>query len=155
MHACELGTRCTMFFMALHRSSLHHTAASTGRVSGSSIKGKQVFDLLYLPPDSVAEHPVLKVLQLELSKFAFTYLKKSLALPPLLMHEAYQQFKCSIMSCCNIWSGKVDCTSKPGVYQSWRVTCVWEFNESIDSPLEVRQQHRSPWAKSREKGDPL
>ena len=30
MHACELGTRFPLFFMALHRSSLHHTPASTG-----------------------------------------------------------------------------------------------------------------------------
>ena len=82
MHACELGTRCPLFFMALHRSSLHHTAASTGGVRGSSIKGKQAFDLFKLPADAVAEHPPLKALPLELSKFAYTYLKKSLALPP-------------------------------------------------------------------------
>ena len=30
MHSCELGTRCPSFFMALHRTRLYHTAASTG-----------------------------------------------------------------------------------------------------------------------------
>ncbi len=41
MHACELGTWCPLFFMALHRTRLHHTPASTGRrwVSGT-IKGR-------------------------------------------------------------------------------------------------------------------
>ncbi len=82
MHACELGTRCPLFFMALHRPSLHHTAASTGGVRGSSIKGKKAFDLFHLPAAAVAEHSVLKAVPLELAKFAYTYLEKSLALPP-------------------------------------------------------------------------
>ena len=82
MHACELGTRCPLFFMAMHRSSLHHTPASTGGLRSSSIRGRQTFNLFKLPADAVAELPALKALPLELSKFAYTYLKKSLALPP-------------------------------------------------------------------------
>ena len=82
MHACELGTRCPLFFMAMHRSSLHHTPASTGGLRRSSIKGRQTFNIFNLPAAAVAELPALKALPLELSKFAYTYLKKSLALPP-------------------------------------------------------------------------
>ena len=59
MHACELGTRCPLFFMALHRSSLHHTAASTGGVRGSCIKGKKAFDLFHLPAAAVAVNVAL------------------------------------------------------------------------------------------------
>ena len=68
--------------MAMHRSSLHHTPASTGGLRRSSIKGRQNFNIFKLPADAVAELPALKALPLELSKFAYTYLKKSLALPP-------------------------------------------------------------------------
>ena len=82
MHACDLGTRCPLFFMALHRSSLHHTAASTGGITWGTIKGRRAFNVFCMPADAVAELPALKALPLELSKFAYTYLQKSLALPP-------------------------------------------------------------------------
>ncbi len=82
MHACELGTRCPLFFMAMHRSSLHHTPTSTGGLHRSSLRGRQTFNLFKLPADAVLDLPALKALPLELSKFAYTYLKKSLALPP-------------------------------------------------------------------------
>ena len=82
MHACELGTRCPLFFMALHRSSLHHTPASTGgKQAGGNIKGRVALNVWSMPALVVEEHPVLKSLPLELSKFAFTYLSKSLGLP--------------------------------------------------------------------------
>ena len=82
MHACELGTRCPLFFMALHRSSLHHTPACTGgcRDSGA-IKGRVTFNVWNLPAVSVQELPSLQSLPLELSKIAYDYLSKSLCLP--------------------------------------------------------------------------
>ena len=40
MHACELGVRAPLFFMALHRKDLHHMASS-----GESGKGRQVFSV--------------------------------------------------------------------------------------------------------------
>ena len=79
MHACELGTRCPLFFMAMHRSSLHHTPTSTGGLHRSSLRGRQTFNLFKLPADAVVDFPALKALPLELSKFAYTYLKKSRA----------------------------------------------------------------------------
>ena len=82
MHACELGTRCPLFFMALHRSSLHHTPASTGGIRAwGAIRGRVTFNVWNLPALNVQELPSLKSLPLELSKFAFSYLSKSLGLP--------------------------------------------------------------------------
>ena len=81
MHACELGPRCPLFFMALNRSSLHHTAASTGGTSRGIIKGKRTLNLWHLPDADVARHPVMKSLALEVSKFAYAYLSRSLGLP--------------------------------------------------------------------------
>ncbi len=43
MHACELGTLCPLFFMALHQSRLHHTAASTGGIRLGEIRGRYGF----------------------------------------------------------------------------------------------------------------
>ena len=83
MHACELGTRCPLFFMALHRTRLHHTAASTGGMDwGGRIKGKHAFNVFKMPAAAVQEHTPLKALPLESAKFAYTFLTKSLALPP-------------------------------------------------------------------------
>jgi hypothetical protein len=82
MHACELGTRCPLFFMALHRTRLHHTAASTGGLIRGVLKGKYAFNVFNMSAAAVKQHPPLKALPLELSKFAYTYLMKSLALPP-------------------------------------------------------------------------
>ena len=82
MHACELGTRCPLFFMALHRTRLHHTPASTGGSWPSgAIKGRVAFNVWNLPAVSVQELPSLQSLPLELSKFAYDYLSKSLGLP--------------------------------------------------------------------------
>ncbi len=84
MHACELGPRCPLFFMALHRSSdssLHHTAASTGGTSRGVIKGKCTFNLWHLPDTDVTCHPVLSSLARELAKFTYAYLRRSLGLP--------------------------------------------------------------------------
>ena len=81
MHGCELGPRCPLFFMALHRSSLHHTAASTGGASRGIIKGKRTFNLWHLPDADVACHPVLRSLAQELSKYAYDYLRRALDLP--------------------------------------------------------------------------
>ena len=41
MHACELGVRAPLYFMALHRCDLHHTRASLGR----SQNGRQSFSV--------------------------------------------------------------------------------------------------------------
>ena len=82
MHGCELGPRCPLFFMALNRSSLHHTAASTGGDSRGVIKGKRTFNIWCLPPADLACHPVLSSLAQELAKFALTYLSGTLNLPP-------------------------------------------------------------------------
>ena len=81
MHACELGPRCPLFFMSLHRSSLHHTASSTGGTSRGAIKGKRTFNLWRLPATDVACHPVLSSLPEQLSKFAYAYLRRSLNIP--------------------------------------------------------------------------
>ena len=82
MHACELGTRCPLFFMALHRSSLHHTPASTNGIRPSgAIRGRVVLNVWNLPEVYVKELPSLKSLPLELSKFAYDYFSKSLGLP--------------------------------------------------------------------------
>jgi hypothetical protein len=40
MHASDLGPQCPLFSMILHRSSLHHTASSTGGTSRGVIKRK-------------------------------------------------------------------------------------------------------------------
>jgi hypothetical protein len=67
--------------MSLHRSSLHHTASSTGGTSRGVIKGKRTFNLWRLPATDVACHPVLSSLPEELSKFAYAYLRRSLIIP--------------------------------------------------------------------------
>ena len=81
MHGCELGPRCPLHFMALHRSSLHHTAASTGGTSRGVVKGKRTFNLWHLPAADLACHPVMSSLARELSKFAYAYLSRTLNLP--------------------------------------------------------------------------
>ena len=82
MHGCELGPRCPLFFMAVNRSSLHHTAASTGGDSRGVIKGKRTFNIWLMPAEDLACHPVLGSLSQEMAKFALTYLSKSLNIPP-------------------------------------------------------------------------
>jgi hypothetical protein len=53
MHGCELGPRCPLFFMALNRKSLHHTAASTGGDSRGMIKGKRTFNIWKCQPQTL------------------------------------------------------------------------------------------------------
>jgi hypothetical protein len=81
MHGCELGPRCPLIFMALNRSSLHHTAASTGGDSRGLIKGKRAFNVWRLPAADLASHPVLSDLGKELAKYAVTYLSGTLNIP--------------------------------------------------------------------------
>jgi hypothetical protein len=130
MHGCKLGTWCQLFFMALHRSSLHHTAASTGGArTATMIKGKPVFNIFCLPADAVSEHPPLKSLPLELSKFVYEYLKKSLDLPQpadACCIPSVQELNAVLLK---TWSRtKEVSTSEPGAHWSWRVCCVLESN---------------------------
>jgi hypothetical protein len=82
MHGCELGPRCPLFFMVVNRSSLHHTAASTGGDSRGVIKGKRTFNIWLMPAEDLACHPGLGSLSQEMAKFALTYLSKSLNISP-------------------------------------------------------------------------
>ena len=68
--------------MAVNRSSLHHTAASTGGDSRGVIKGKRTFNIWLMPAEDLACHPVLGSLSQERAKFALTYLSKALNIPP-------------------------------------------------------------------------
>ncbi len=82
MHVCELGPRCPLFYMALNRSNLHHTAESTGSDSRGVIKGKRAFNIWNLPAADLASHPVLSDLGQKIAKYAVTYLSGSLNIPP-------------------------------------------------------------------------
>ncbi len=82
MHGCERDPRCPLFFMALNRKRLHHTAASSGGDSRGMIKGKHTFNLWKLPAADLACHPVLSSSAQELAIFALTYPSKSLNIPP-------------------------------------------------------------------------
>ncbi len=68
--------------MALHRSCLHYTAASTGGLHKGQQRGKYGFNIWDMPGSAFQDLPALTALPLELSKFACTYLRKSLDLPP-------------------------------------------------------------------------
>jgi hypothetical protein len=82
MHACELGVRCPLFFMALHRSELHHRPASRRR--GSSRFARQRFNVWLLrdvQAKAVQELPILQNLPRDLAVFAYMYCKRTLGLP--------------------------------------------------------------------------
>ncbi len=71
MHACKLGTRCPLVFMALHRSSLHHTPASTNGIRPlGAIRGRVALNVWNLPEVYVKELPSLKSLPLELLRLS-------------------------------------------------------------------------------------
>ena len=59
--------------MALNRSSLPHTAASTGGINRGFMKGKHTINIWRLPAADLACHPVLSSLAQEMAKFALTY----------------------------------------------------------------------------------
>ncbi len=67
--------------MDLNRSSLHHTAASTGGDSRGVIKGTRAFNIWNLPAAGLASHPVLSDMGQEIAKYAVTYLSGSLNIP--------------------------------------------------------------------------
>jgi len=83
MHACELGVRCPLFFMALHRSpaELHHRAGARHR---NGYDGRQHFNVWLLRDTStkaVQEVPILRRLPTDLAAFAYMYARRSLNLP--------------------------------------------------------------------------
>ena len=84
MHACELGVRCPLFFMALDRSALHHRPAS--RRSRGSRDGRQRFNVWLLRDvrsKAVQELPTLQALPRDLAVFMYTFCKRQLGLPQL------------------------------------------------------------------------
>ena len=84
MHACELGIRCPLFFMALHRKELHHRA--TGKGPGRN-RGRQRFNVFVLrlrggtQSQSVKDQPLLTRLPTALALFAYMYARNTLGLP--------------------------------------------------------------------------
>lgn len=84
MHACELGVRCPLFFMALHRSALHHRPASR-RFQGNR-DGRQRFNVWLLrdaKSKAVQELPILQTLPRDLAVFAYMFCRRHLGLPRL------------------------------------------------------------------------
>ena len=82
MHACELGVRCPLFFMALHRSELQHRATAVRNGRGKS--GRPSFSVWLLRDvhaKSVKEVPVLSNLPRDLAMFADSYCRATLGLP--------------------------------------------------------------------------
>jgi len=82
MHACELGVRCPLLFMARHRSDLHHRA---GACKGKhKHEGRQRFNVWHLRDSrtkAVEEVPILRRLPQDLAVFAYMYARRSLDLP--------------------------------------------------------------------------
>jgi hypothetical protein len=82
MHACELGIRCPLFFMALHREELHHRAAARG--NNAARGGRQTLSIFMLRRGgckAVMEHDLLTRIPTALAFFAYMYARKTLGLP--------------------------------------------------------------------------
>jgi hypothetical protein len=62
MYACELGTRCPLFYMALNRSSLHFTPASTGASAVRGFQGIHSLNIWRFRVADLAAYPVLRSL---------------------------------------------------------------------------------------------
>ena len=87
MHACELGVRCPLFLMALHRSELHHSLRASAkrlRGKGPGDEGWQRFNVWLLRDvrsKAVQELPLLQNLPRGLSAYAYMYCRATLDLP--------------------------------------------------------------------------
>jgi len=84
MHACELGVRCPLFFMARHRQDLHHRASACHVRQRSRYEGRQRFSVWLLRDHAikaVQEVPILKILPTDLAAFAYMYARDILNLP--------------------------------------------------------------------------
>lgn len=84
MHGCELGVRCPLFFMALHRSVLHHRACAVSCKEGGKDDGRQrlnVWQLRSATSKAAQDHSILRRLPTDLAAFAYIFAPKSLGLP--------------------------------------------------------------------------
>lgn len=84
MHACELGVRCPLYFMALHRKELHHVPGSKSKWGGGKSEGRQRLNVWLLRDSqakAVKEHLILRRLPAELASFAYMFARATLGLP--------------------------------------------------------------------------
>ena len=84
MHACELGVRCPLYFMALHRKELHHVPGSKSKWGGGKSEGRQRLSVWLLRDSqakAVKEHLILRRLPAELASFAYMFARATLGLP--------------------------------------------------------------------------
>ena len=82
MHACELGVRCPLWFMARYRGALQHRAAAARARSGRN--GRQSFSVWVLRDaraKAVKELSLLSQLPRDLALFAYRFCRATLRLP--------------------------------------------------------------------------
>ena len=84
MHACELGVRCPLYFIALHRKELHHVPGSKSKWGGGKSEGRQRLNVWLLRDSqakAVKEHLILRRLPAVLASFAYMFARATLGLP--------------------------------------------------------------------------